>query len=449
MLAIDRVEVFEDEPATLIPVAALVQRCVARWWACPTTPPDLGRRYPPAEQTAHEARLTQMAEAVGAELERMAPTAADQRATQQRFMAEASRLAQLTLDFTADDLAAMRMDDFAEVLVAFARQARRFDPRLSAADIFQAGRNVMSAGLLQLLLGRPIELTPAIFAYSLLYPYSDNVLDDPALSPAAKHSFNQRFRQRLAGQPLEPADDREASIGRLVALVEGQYERERYPRVYARLLAIHAAQTRSLELMQCGAAPYELDLLGLTFDKGGTSVLADAYLAAGDLTAGEETFAFELGAFLQFVDDLEDVEEDLAAGRLSVYALAARHWRLDALTNRTLHFGAGVLSELEQIDLPAAATRRGFLQRGLSQAVIQSAGRARRWHSRGYARELEAHTPFRFAFVEGLTRRMTRKIARVWPRLDEGWTEPATAGDGNREAGNDKPLAQAKTLAMP
>ena len=125
MLAIDRVEVFEDEQAALIPVHALIQRCVARWWACPATPPDLGRRYPPAEQAAHEARLRQMAEAVGTELERMAPTAADQRATQQRFIAEASRLAQLALDFTADELNAMRMDDFAEMLLAFARQARK------------------------------------------------------------------------------------------------------------------------------------------------------------------------------------------------------------------------------------------------------------------------------------------------------------------------------------
>ncbi len=438
MAALDRVDAFSDEQAALIPVVELVQRCVARWWACPTTQPDLGRRYHPAEQTAHEARVTQMAEALGAELERTTLTAADQRAMQQRFMAKGSHLAQVALGFTAHDLADMRMDDFAEVLVAFARQARVFDPRLTGVDIFQAGRNVMSAGLLQLLLGRPIELTPAIFAYSLLYPYSDNLLDDPALTPAAKRAFNQRFQQRLAGQPTEPADGREASIDRLVALVEGQYERGRYPRVYASLLAIHAAQTRSLELMQFGSAPYELDLLGLTFDKGGTSVLADAYLVAGDLTAHEETFAFELGAFLQFLDDLEDVETDLAAGRLSVYALAARHWRLDALTNRTLHFGTQVLSELEQIDLPAAAARRDFLQRGLSQAVIQSAGQARRWHSRGYIRELEAHTPFRFAFVERLTRRITRKMARAWPRLGAGLIEPA----------NNQHFAQANPLVV-
>src|SRR5260370_36833923 len=122
--------------------------------------------------------------------------------------------------------------------------------------------------------------------------------------------------------------------------------------------------------MRAGAAPYEVDLLGVTFDKGGTSVLADAYLVAGELTAQQETFAFELGAFLQFVDDLEDVETDLAAGRLSVFALAARGWRLDALTNRAFHFGEGVLAGLQVLGLPAAAEMQAFLQRGLSQALV-------------------------------------------------------------------------------
>jgi hypothetical protein len=399
-------------------IPALVQGCVERWWQCPTTLPDLGRRYTPSEQSAREARLSQLADGLGAVLDRPPQTLPAQRATQQRFVAEASAMAQFALGFEETEMARMRLPEFAEVMSEFARQARRFDPRLSAADIFQAGRNVLSANLLQLLLGRPIALTPAIFAYSLLYPYSDNVLDDPALSPAAKQEFNQRFRRRLAGQPLVASNKREEAVDRLVALVEGQYDRAKNPQVFASLLSIHSAQTRSLELMQRGAAPYEVDLLGVTFDKGGASVLADAYLAAGDLTAGEVTFAFELGAFLQLVDDLEDVESDLAAGRLSVYALAARHWRLDALTNRSLHFGAGVLAGLDRMTSPAAAGCRNFLQRGLSQSLILSAGRARARYSRGYERELEAHAPFRFGFVDRLARRLTRHMAAALPRLE-------------------------------
>ena len=200
-------------------------------------------------------------------------------------------------------------------------------------------------------------------------------------------------------------------------MVEDQYDRRQYPQVYASLLAIHAAQTRSLALMQAGAAPYVVDLLGITFDKGGTSVLADAYLVAGDLSPQQATFAFELGAFLQFVDDLEDVEADLAAGRQSVFALAARDWRLDALTNRTFHFGAGVLAGLQELGLPAAAETQNFLQRGLNQALILAAGQVRRRYSRAYGHEIERHAPFRFAYVERLSQRFSRQMARGLPYL--------------------------------
>jgi len=405
-------------PTPSLPISDLIQGCVERWWASPSTTPDFGPRYTISEQSAREARLSQLAEAVGAEIQQPPRTWAAQRAVQQRYVAQASRLAQFALGFAPDDLEAMRVSDFADLLLGYAREARRFDPHLALPDIIQAGRNVMSAGLLQVLLGRPLELTPAILAYSLLYPFSDNILDDPTLSSTAKKTFNQRFRRRLAGQRQAPLDEREAAIDRLVGMIEGQYDRRQYPRVFASLLAIHAAQTRSLELMRASAAPYEVDLLGVTFDKGGTSVLADAYLVAGELTPREETFAFELGAFLQFVDDLEDVETDLAAGRLSVFALAARGgWRLDALTNRTLHFGAGVLAGLDGLGMPAAADAQRFLQRGLNQALIHTAGRLRRRYTPTYRCELESHTPFRFAFVERLSGRLSRQMARGLPQL--------------------------------
>ena len=61
---------------------------------------------------------------------------------------------------------------FREALVEFARMARRFDPTISSLDIYQASRNVWMANVIQLLLGIPIAVTPAIFAYSMLYPYT-------------------------------------------------------------------------------------------------------------------------------------------------------------------------------------------------------------------------------------------------------------------------------------
>ena len=88
---------------------------------------------------------------------------------------------------------------FAAIGTELAREARRFDPAVSTADILQASRNAWTACGLQMLLGRKMRLTPAIFAYSMLYPYTDNYMDDPATPAEAKLGFSARFGRRLEG----------------------------------------------------------------------------------------------------------------------------------------------------------------------------------------------------------------------------------------------------------
>jgi hypothetical protein len=45
-------------------------------------------------------------------------------------------------------------------------------------------------------------------------------------------------------------------------------------------------------------------ILPISFFKGGTSVLADAFLVKGNLNIKEMHFAFAYGSFLQLLDDL-------------------------------------------------------------------------------------------------------------------------------------------------
>ena len=99
---------------------------------------------------------------------------------------------------------------------------------------------------LQPLLGRPTELTPSILAYSLMYPYTDNYIDRADISHGAKSEFGARFRERLRGETPVPQNEREAALWTLVGLVEGEYPRPLYPQVFKSLLAIHAAQERSI-----------------------------------------------------------------------------------------------------------------------------------------------------------------------------------------------------------
>jgi len=58
---------------------------------------------------------------------------------------------------------------------------------MSTGDIFQASRNAWTTNGLQIILGMPARLTPAIFGYSMLYPCTDNYLDHPGVSTADKN----------------------------------------------------------------------------------------------------------------------------------------------------------------------------------------------------------------------------------------------------------------------
>ena len=137
-----------------------------------------------------------------------------------------------------------------------AEQARRFDPALSATDIFQASRNVWTAAGLQVLLGQPLELTPAIFAYSMLYPYTDNLLDDPHASAEAKSAFNQRFRARLQGEsPRARRTIASARYWRWWRRSKASTTGGSYPDVYRSLLAIQNAQESSVGLRREAGLP--------------------------------------------------------------------------------------------------------------------------------------------------------------------------------------------------
>ena len=281
---------------------------------------------------------------------------------------------------------------------SLAEQARRFDPALSATDIFQASRNVWTAAGLQVLLGQPLQLTPSIFSYSMLYPYTDNLLDDPQTSAKTKSAFNRRFRARLQGESPQPADHRERKVSALVETIESQYDRARHPDVYQSLLAIQNAQEESVGLRCEAGLPSEQVLHGV-FAKGGTSVLADALSGGGRADPSAGGVRVRLG-------------RAAATGRRSpgcrrrpggrhVYTLQRdfQSEPLDVVTNRVFEFGELVFAGLDTFLTPSAEPLKQLIRQSAAILLITAAGAAHELHTRPYIRELERHSPFRFGFV--------------------------------------------------
>jgi hypothetical protein len=380
-------------------VRELNQRFIDLWWECDTGMPDLGPPYTPHAQTQNEKQLRQFLDEVDRALVNPPRSREEAQSLQVRLGMAFRDLAEGALGFTAGQLDLLPSQAFSGVSEEFVRMARAFDPRLSFEDIYQAGRNAWTANGLQWLLGVPVRVTPSIFAYSLLYPYTDNYLDDPEISRATKRAFNDRFRRRLAGELLSPMDAQERVIFDLVAMIEKQYSRADHPAVFESLLDIHQAQGRSLNLIRPAAAPGEVDVLGLSFAKGGASVLADGYLVSSSLSEAQRHYTYGHGIFAQLLDDMEDVEQDSQAGRLTLYSQPAGHWSLDALANRTFHFGRRILKGLDCFDVEESVF--DVIRRGADLLLIDTIGRADRSYTGAYLRELEAHSPFRFLFVKG------------------------------------------------
>jgi len=399
-------------------VDELLARFTARWWATGTSLPLLGPVRTPAERRASEKHLGQFTDTLLNQAKHPPRTPAERQAFQDHLGPQMGEFLKVAFGMTDRHIEAIHNYRFIEAASEFARQAYEFDPEISVDDIFQACRNVWSMNLMQLLFGLPVEVTPAVFAYSMLYPYTDNYLDDPVVSAETKHAFNQRFRRRLEGWPVVPANDHEQTIYKLVTIIESAFERPRYPQVYESLLAIHAAQGRSLALQRGAVSPYEVDALGICFEKGGTSTLADAYLVAGELTEAQREFAFYYGCVTQLVDDLEDVQSDAQSGIMTVFAQTAGRWPLDAITNRALLFSLEMVASMQVFDAPELGPLKEMLQISLCPLFIDLVGSAKRLYSRPYLRELEMHFPFSFDYLHQQRKKLYQHKA-AWNRLVE------------------------------
>ncbi len=392
-------------------VSELVSHFKELWWNCAAGLPELGPVYSLPEQKVHEAHLRESLEQLGQELTQISHEHPDQAALQERLLPVAGGILQTSFGLEAQQVEALPSYGFTGAVAEFVRQARRFDPHICAADIFQAGRNAWSMNLMQYLMGLPVEVTPSVLAYSLLYPYSDNYLDDPAIPAKEKAAFSQAFERRLAGELVPPANPYEQKIFELVGMIEGQYDRQGFPEVYASLMAIFKAQAKSMQLQAAQASPYELDVLGLVFEKGGTAVLADGYLLAGSLTPFQREFSFYYGAFTQLMDDLEDVEQDRRAGIMTVFSQTAARWPLDAVTNRAMVFGNGLLEAMRCFQADGLDTLEGIMRKCITPLMIDSAARVGNLYSRGYLKELERHSPYRFGELKKVRRKVSKRFS--------------------------------------
>ena len=127
---------------------------------------------------------------------------------------------------------------YLESTESFFSKAQEHDSSLNFTDLFQAVRNVWIMNSLQLLFDMDVQMTSSIFSYSMLYPYTDNLLDDPDIRLSDKKAFNERLQLVLEGICPSDVSHKESKIFEMIHNIELQYERETFPNVYKSLLMI-------------------------------------------------------------------------------------------------------------------------------------------------------------------------------------------------------------------
>lgn len=317
----------------------------------------------------------------------------------EKFFRGMRTVMQKVYDYSDASLDLITQPAMIEASRSFYREARAFDASLKREEIYQAMRNAWIMNGLQLLLGLPVQLTPSILAYSLLYPYSDNLLDDPGVTTDEKAAFSRRFEGCLRGEGTMGRNAREQAIEALVAMICQEYPRDRFPLVHQSLLAIHRAQTRSLRLCGYGNRPSTQEILRIGFDKGGTSVLADGYLVAGHLSPEISRFFYGYGVWLQLADDIQDLEEDLAEGTLTLFSAPENLPDLPALTNRAFHFGRVVMEDIKYCSNSVSEEFGQVILQSIELMLLQAAGLSSRFYPRNYRQQLEEFSPLGFDYL--------------------------------------------------
>jgi len=305
----------------------------------------------------------------------------------------------------------------------FVNRAREYDSRIRIEDIGQAMRNVWIMNICQMLLGKPVRCTPSVFGYSMLYPYTDNFLDDAALDASEKRAYNIRFARRLSGEDFAPENELEEKIYGLVELIEGEYEREAFPGVFESLGAIHAAQTKSM-LQQCAdASPFTCDVLGISFEKGGASVLADAYLVKGDLTPEEIHFHFGYGLMLQLCDDLQDIRTDHQNRHHTLYSLLYNKWPADAVTDALFHLVDYVAGLTHTLGVKDPALFEELIRSNCRLMLFTAIAKNRRAFSRAYRKRVRGFVPCTRRYLLHANQRLLKRFKKLKPSYNGVDTE--------------------------
>ena len=331
---------------------------------------------------------------------------------QNELKATLTQRAKFFLGIKTPEFEEIMIKGFICVAEEFIDQAKSFDKNIPLADIAQAIRNVWIMNIIQAIDGKDIAHTPSVFAYSMLYPYTDNFLDNPDISIDDKKLFNQRLGKRLEGEDIAP-EKNETQIYELISMIETQYSRKDYPQVFESILCIHLGQCKSLVQQNILAVSSEKSILEISTEKGGASVLADAYLVCGDLDEKLSDLMFGFGFVLQLADDLQDAVEDFENNHMTVFSRNVKTTKLDELTNKLITFTIKALDFENYKKSPYILDIKNLIIDKTLMIIFQAVWDNRKLYTKSYIRNFKKYTPFNYRYLSRKIKKLKKELRKL------------------------------------
>ena len=371
-----------------------------RLWTHAPTDPDWGPVISLSEKIEREEQASRWAEKFEALARRYPASPEGREVWKWELLSAAREVAITSLGFSRSSVELMFTGLAMDATELFLKQAKAFDPGLTDEDLFQAIRNLWVFHALQILLGKSPGPSQAAFAYSLLYPCTDNCLDDPVLSGAAKRQFCAWLDGRLRGDRRTRPNARAEQVDHLIARIEDCYPRQTFPQVHLSLRAIHRAQICSLAQQDALHPLRPEELLRVTLAKGGSSVLVDGYLVHGSLSEVQAEFAFGYGVLLQILDDLQDLWADTANGHTTLVTRAAAAGELETLMKRLWAFARQVLAANPVLETPQSLSLKSLIEANCRLVLLHAVATNREHLGPSFLRQVEAASPFRLEYLD-------------------------------------------------
>lgn len=293
------------------------------------------------------------------------------------------------------------LEAYQEELIEFLRHERTFSPELPFEGIGQGIRNYIVYIMFNELNKKRPSFNTACFGYSMLYPFTDNYIDNKAYSNKDKQNYNRLIRDKLEGKKVYPSSSYEQKTCELLDKIEASYPRNQDSTIYTLLLLMLDAQEDSLKQHRRHSQEQAHNLtpdeiLDISVNKGGLSVLIDRYFVQKEMTEDDLTFYLSFGLFLQLADDLQDIAEDYEQGSQTLFTADLRSEPEEQLVNKLLHFLHRIMdqypSDNEQF--------KQFLLSNCYQLIYSSIAGSKEFFSQEYLDQLEKYLPVTFPYLE-------------------------------------------------